>query len=167
MLFLPEQHPGLIDLLKTKAAAACQVRIALADPTSIHVQVRDQEEKLGGTLPARIQTTLYQLRDLHNRENIYIHLHSTPMYNSVFRFDEEMFVCTHLYGLHGSKAPLYHLRRLGPYGIFAGYAQHFDNLWATTVPVKEITLPTKPRHDILPASEDHQMSDEKTRDAAN
>ena len=150
MLFLPEQHPGLVDLLKTKAVAACQIRIAMADPTCIYVEERDKEEKLGGTLPARIQTTLYQIRDLHQCENIQIHLHRTPMYNSVFRFDDEMFVTTHLYGLHGSKAPLFHLRRLGAHGIFADFASHFDNLWATTTPVENITLPTKSRHDILP-----------------
>jgi hypothetical protein len=150
MLFLPEQHPGLVDLLKTKAEASCQVRIAVADPTCIYVQERDKEEKLGGTLPARIQTTIYQFRELHNRENIRIHLHNTPMYNSVFRFDEEMFVTPHLYGLHGSKAPLLHLRRLGPHGIFSDFASHFENLWATTSPLESIELPKIPRHDILP-----------------
>lgn len=153
MLFLPEQHPGLIDLLKAKAALSCQVRITVADPTSSYVQDRDKEERLGGTLPARIQTTIYQLRELLNCENIQLHLHSTPMYNSVFRFDNEMFVTTHLYGLHGSKAPLFHLRRLGPHGIFADFASHFDNLWATTIPIESITPPTKSRHDILPTYE--------------
>jgi transcriptional regulator with XRE-family HTH domain len=153
MLFLPEQHPDLVDLLKAKAAASCHVRIALADPNSFYVQERDQEEQLGGTLPARIQTTLYQLRDLHHHENIQIQLHSTPMYNSIFRFDDEMFVTPHLYGLHGSKAPLFHLRRLGPHGIFAGFAAHFDNIWAIAKPIEQITGPTKPRYDILPVEE--------------
>lgn len=150
MLFLPEQHPGLIALLKEKASNGCRIRIAIADPASRHVQERDAEEKLGGTLPARIQTTLYQFRQLHHHVNIAIHLHETPMYNSVFRFDDEMFVTTHLYGLHGSKAPLFHLRRLGAHGIFADFAAHFDNLWATTRPVGEIVVPSKERHDILP-----------------
>jgi len=47
--------------------------------------------------------TLYQIRDLHHCENIQIHLHRTPMYNSVFRFDDEMFVTTHLYGLQQAR----------------------------------------------------------------
>ena len=140
MLFLPEQHPNLIALLKEKAQANCKVRIAIADPTSIDVQRRDEEEQLGGTLPARIQSTLYHFRNLHNCENIEIRFHTTPMYNSVFRFDNEMFVTPHLYGLHGSKAPLMHLRRLGPYGPFENFAMHFENLWATTTPVEHIFL---------------------------
>ncbi|HEX9134594.1 MAG TPA: hypothetical protein VF844_20075 [Ktedonobacteraceae bacterium] len=150
MLFLPEQHPGLVDLLKDKAANACQVRITISDPTSPYVNDRDQEEQLGGTLPARIQTTLHQFHELHHRPNIHLHFHRTPMYNSVFRCDEEMFVTTHLYGLHGSKAPLLHLRRLGAHGIFADFATHFENLWATTTPVETIVQPSTARHDILP-----------------
>ncbi len=140
MLFLPEQHPNLLSLLKEKAQASCKVRIALADPTSMDVQRRDEEEQLGGTLPARIQTTLYHFQSLHNCENVEVHSHTTPMYNSVFRFDNEMFVTPHLYGLHGSKAPLMHLRRLGPYGPFESFVAHFENVWATTTAVENISL---------------------------
>ena len=140
MLFLPEQHPNLVALLKEKAAASCRVRIALADPTSIGVQRRDEEEQLGGTLPARIQTTLYHFRELRNCDNIEIHYHTTPMYNSLFRFDNDMFVTPHLYGLHGSKAPLLHLRRLGPHGLFVNFVSHFEALWATTTRAENITI---------------------------
>ncbi len=142
MLFLPEQHSHLIPLLKEKAQASCKVRIAIADPTSIDVQRRDEEEQLGGTLPARIQTTLHHFHDLHNCNNIEIRYHTTPMYNSLFRFDNEMFVTPHLYGLHGSKAPLLHLRRLGAHGIFANFAAHFDALWTTTTLVEKIPMQT-------------------------
>jgi hypothetical protein len=47
-----------------------------------------------------------------------------------------MFVTPHLYGLHGSRAPLLHLRRLGPDGIFANFAAHFEAVWATTTSVQ-------------------------------
>ncbi len=141
MLFLPEQHPNLISLLQEKATASCKIRIAIADPTSIDVQRRDEEEQLGGTLPARIQTTLYHFRELHNCPNIEIRYHTTPLYNSVFRFDESMFVTPHLYSLHGSKAPLLHLRRLSPHGIFENFATHFETLWSTTTPVQH--MPTR------------------------
>lgn len=138
MLFLPEQHPRLISLLKEKAEASCKIRIAIADPTSIDVQRRDDEEELGGTLPARIQSTLYHFRELHNLSNVEMRYHTTPLYNSVFRFDHEMFVTPHLYALHGSKAPLLHLRRLGPDGIFANFATHFETLWSTTTLIENI-----------------------------
>lgn len=136
MQFLPEQHSRLESLLQEKAANGCKIRIALADPTSAVVQMRDEEEQLDGTLPARIRTTLYHFRGLHNLTGIEIRYHSTVMYNSVFRFDNEMLVTPHLYGLHGSKAPLLHLRFLGASGLFANFATHFEAVWNTTTPLK-------------------------------
>src|SRR5260221_2695195 len=59
MSFLPEQYAGLIALLKKKGAASCKIRIALADPACRQVQERDEEERLHGTLPALIKSTLY------------------------------------------------------------------------------------------------------------
>ena len=135
MQFLPEQHSHLQSLLLEKAANGCKIRIALADPTSAVVQMRDEEEQLGGTLPARIQTTLYHFRTLHHCPGIELRYHSTVLYNSVFRFDNEMFVTPHLYGLHGSKAPLFHLRCLGANGLFMSFATHFETVWNTTKPL--------------------------------
>lgn len=137
MLFLPELFPDLPTLLKEKSMAACKIRIALVEPTCRNLLERDKEEQLGGTFPDRIRTTLYHFRDILNYSGIDIRHHTAPLYNSVFRFDNEMFVTPHLYGLHGSKAPLLHLRRLGPHGIFAKYAAQFDAVWATTVPVEQ------------------------------
>jgi len=135
MQFLPEQHSRLESLLQEKAANGCKIRIALADPTSAVVQMRDEEEQLGGTLPARIRTTLYHFRGLNNLAGIEMRYHSTIMYNSVFRFDNEMFVTPHLYGLHGSKAPLLHLRCLGSSGLFVNFAAHFEAVWNTAKPL--------------------------------
>jgi hypothetical protein len=134
MLFLPEQHSGLVDLFEEKATSGCKIRIALADPMCAAVQMRDEEEQLGGTLPARIQTTLYHFRAIHNFDGIEIRYHTACLYNSLFRSDNQMFVTPHLYGLHGSKAPLLHLRCLGPNGIFANFAEHFEAIWRTTQP---------------------------------
>lgn len=131
MSFLPEQHAGLTALLKKKGAASCKIRIALADPACRQVRERDEEEKLEGTLPALIKSTLYRFRDLWNCAGIEIRYHTAPLYNSLFRFDDEMFVTPHLYGLHGSKAPLLHLRQLESQGIFANFAAHFEAVWAT------------------------------------
>jgi lambda repressor-like predicted transcriptional regulator len=92
MLFLPEANPRLVDQLKEKAAAGCTIRIALAHPDSAAVADRDQEEGLGGALPARIRYTLHYLADVSEQDGISLRLHATPMYNSVFRFDDEMLV---------------------------------------------------------------------------
>lgn len=135
MLFIPEQHAGLIPLLKEKGATSCKVRIAFADPICEMVRIRDEEEGLGGTLPGRIKNCLYHFQSLLGHPGIEIHYHSTPLYNSLFRFDNEMFVTPHLYSLHGSKAPLLHLRRLEEDGLFDNFVSHFEAVWKTTVPV--------------------------------
>lgn len=137
MLFIPEQNTHLVDMLKEKADSGCKIRIALADPTCEAVRLRDEEEGLGNTLPGRILTTLYHFRSIRNYTNIEIKYHSTILYNSLFRGDNELFVTPHLYGLHGSHAPLFHLRRIqGMEGIFANFVRHFDVVWTTTIPIE-------------------------------
>jgi phosphatidylserine/phosphatidylglycerophosphate/cardiolipin synthase-like enzyme len=136
MLFIPEQNSRLVDLLKEKADNGCHIRIALADPNCEAVHLRDGEEGLNGTLPGRIRTTLYHFRSIRDSANIEIKYHSTTLYSSVFRGDDELFVTPHLYALHGSKAPLLHLRYVQEEGVFATFARYFDDVWATTFPIE-------------------------------
>ncbi len=135
MQFLPEDHSRLDRLLIDKAAAGCQVRIALADPDSPHVAERDDEEGLGGTFPDRIRTTIDHFRPLFGVEGIDLRFHHTRMYNSIFRGDDAMFVTPHLYGLKGYRAPLLHLRRCVDDGVFDGFVAHFERVWATATPI--------------------------------
>lgn len=140
MHFLPEQLPDLMTLLKEKSAAGCHIRIAIGDPTSPRIRDRDKEENLGGTLPARIRSTLHHFQELWDCVNVEIRYHTAPLYNSVFQFDDEMCVTPHLYSVHGSKAPLLHLRRLGPSGLFADFAMHFKAIWETTKPAERTQI---------------------------
>ena len=41
-----------------------------------------------------------------------------------------MLVTPYLYRLHGYQHPLLHLKRLGPAGVFEGYAEQFEAIWA-------------------------------------
>lgn len=136
MLFIPEQHTELIPFLKERSST-CVVRLAFQDPACDITLRRDAEEGLGGTLAGRIKHGLYHFRALFGFPNIHIHFHSTPLYNSLFRGDDEMMVTPHLYGVHGTKAPLLHLRRLEKDGLFDNFALHFEAVWKTTRPVEE------------------------------
>ena len=64
LFFLPQQHPNLAELLHRKARNGCQIRIAIADPSSANVRARDEEEGQAITLVARIQSTLQWLEPL-------------------------------------------------------------------------------------------------------
>ncbi len=144
MLFLMEQHPQLPVLLKRKASESCRVRIALADPGSPEAAERDAEERLAGGLQARIRTSRLYFGALDECPGVAINYHRTPMYNSVFRFDDDMLVTPHLYGVPGYIAPMLHLRRKGGQGIFDGFASHFEAIWGTSQPAPPLQRLTQP-----------------------
>jgi transcriptional regulator with XRE-family HTH domain len=130
LYFLWQQHPGLRDVLLQKAAAGCQLRVAVADPESAHVTWRDREEAQAITIVARIHSSLAALEPLIGMEAVDVRFQEAPLYNSMFRFDDEMLVTPHLYATPGHEAPLLHLRRLGPTGLFSRFATHFEGIWA-------------------------------------
>lgn len=130
MSFFPEQHPDLSRTLAEKCAAGLKVRVALADPDGAEVAARDSLERLGGTLPGRIRSTIVQLEPLSGNAGVELRLHDIPLYNAVYRFDDHMLVTPYLYRLHGYQHPVLHLKRLGPAGIFESYARQFEAVWA-------------------------------------
>jgi hypothetical protein len=134
LYFLPMQHPRLIDTLIEKCEAGCRIRACLADPESSYVADRDAEEDLGLTLVSRIQTTLKYFKPMAGASGFEMRYQRAPLYNSIFRFDDEMFMTPHLYATPGAAAPLLHLRRLGPNGMFSRFAAHFEAIWTTTTP---------------------------------
>jgi hypothetical protein len=110
----------------------------IANPESRHVADRDADEgNKGLTLVARIQTTLQHFEPLLDHPGVELRFQDAPLYNSVFRFDDEMLVTPHVYATQGAAAPLLHLRRLAPNGLFSRFAAHFEAIWATTTPMRE------------------------------
>lgn len=136
MLHLPEQHPGFAGTLSQKASTGCEVRVALADPSGEHTAYRDAEESLGGALEGRIRTSVKYFEEQTSGESFSMRFHSTPLYNSIFRFDDQMIVTPHLYALPGYSAPAIHLRRCGDGGLFEKMAGHFERIWADSKPVQ-------------------------------
>lgn len=134
LLFLPEQHADLIPVLVQKARGGCEIRVTVADPTCEAVRLRDEEEALGGAIAKRITTALHYFRELRDLERVAVRLHTAPMYNSIFRFDDEMLVTPHLHGKPGYSSPALHLRKSVSDGLFAGFQSHFESIWATSAP---------------------------------
>jgi hypothetical protein len=130
-LFLPEQHANLATSIERKCREGCHVRILTADPAGTHVPERDSLEGLGGTLPARIHMTLQHLDPILALSEVEFRFHNVHLYNAIYRFDDEMIVTPYLYRAHGYQHPALHLRRLGPYGIFANFLDEYDSIWAS------------------------------------
>jgi transcriptional regulator with XRE-family HTH domain len=133
-LFLVER-PRFIKDLATKAEAGANIRLAFGDPASESVALRGEEEQLGdGTLAARIRNALTYYRPLQGVDGIEMRFHNTTLYNSIFRFDEEMIINTHVYGVQGAHAPSLHLRRLAAGDLFETYTKSFEAVWKLAKP---------------------------------
>ncbi len=117
-VFLHEQHP-----LRDEAEAGCKVRVALGDPECEQVRQQGAEEQFGRrAVRARgrgaVQVALMQYRPLLQVSGVAISLHRTTLYDSIYRFDDEMVVNLHVWGANAYRAPALHLRRLDGGNLF-------------------------------------------------
>ena len=129
-LYLAEEY-GLAKKLKKGAKNRLQARLLFGDPDCDPVTERAEEEGLGSTfMGTRIRNTLTFFTDCAEVEGIDIRVHTTTLYNSILRFDDEMLVNMHVFGLVGSQAPVMHLRQLSSGDLFETYMESFDEVWA-------------------------------------
>lgn len=128
-LFLVER-PTFVRDMANKAGKGASIRFLFGDPTSKEVTTRSDEEQLGKTtLGARIRNALAFYRPLRETEGVQMRFHRATLYNSIFRFDDEMIINTHVYGFQGAHAPALHLRRLSAGDLFDTYAESFETVW--------------------------------------
>jgi len=128
-LFLPEDNPEAISIIKKKASAGVRVRVLLGDPNSEAAKLRGYEERLFEGIPGRIQMALAYYRPLLDVDGVEFRLHATSLYNSIFRYDNEMLVNQHIYGTYGYIAPILHLRKKPGGDLFDTYMRSFDRIW--------------------------------------
>ncbi|MGG7569750.1 XRE family transcriptional regulator [Streptomyces sirii] len=136
-VFLHEAYPRLNDLLRERAAEGCAVRIAVGDPGSANVRQRGEEERFGHGIESRCRLALMHYRPLVGVVGIEVRAHSTTLYNSIYRADDQAMVNAHVWGVNAYGAPVWHLRRSGEGGMFDTYAASFDAVWETATPVRE------------------------------
>lgn len=132
--FLFELLPDASDLIVDKCRNGTGVRLAFADPECAHVVERDALEQMQGTLPGRIRNALSMLGPLAETPGCRIGLHTTHLYNSVFRFDDLMIVTPYLVRARGYQHPALYLRKLSPYGMFASFEDQVEQIWETVTP---------------------------------
>jgi transcriptional regulator with XRE-family HTH domain len=129
-LFLPEENPEAITILKHKAASGVRVRILMGDPESPASELRGREERLFEALTGRIRMALAYYRPLTGVPGVEFRQHQTALYNSIFRYDSQMLINQHIYGTYGYLAPILHLRRVSGSDLFDTYARSFELIWA-------------------------------------
>jgi hypothetical protein len=136
-LFLAEDV-GLVRLLADKARSGVAVRLLLADPNSRRMAERGAEEGIGDAVAARVHNAKSLFRPLLETEGVEARQHDTVLYNSIFRADDEMLVNPQVHGIAAAYAPVLHLRRVEPSGIFSTYIDCFDRVWADAAPMNAL-----------------------------
>ncbi|WP_380169098.1 helix-turn-helix domain-containing protein [Jannaschia sp. R86511] len=128
-LFLAEDNPDVIELIRHKASTGVAVRIALGDPHSAEVKLRGREEGMPDEIPMRVSMSLHYFRTLADADGVDLRLHRTTLYNSFYRFDDEMLINQHALGVYGYQAPILHLRDSGTGDLFATYLRSLEHGW--------------------------------------
>jgi transcriptional regulator with XRE-family HTH domain len=133
-LFLTEEHPDWIPQLRARAEGGARIRLLVGDPNGVHLASRDGEQRIGGGVAGRVAAVLSYYRPLAGL--LEIRLHDTPLYNSIYRFDDDMIVNTHAYGLLAAHTPTMHIRRVDN-AFFGTYLESYERVWASARPLEE------------------------------
>lgn len=126
-LFFPETRPRMAAELADKVGGGCQVRILLGDPRSQAVARRGREEGIGGAMAAKVENALSFYRP--HRDALDVRFHSTTLYNSLYRFDGDLLVNTHIHRSAAAHNPVIHLRQIDGGEMFTRHMEAFDNIW--------------------------------------
>jgi hypothetical protein len=134
------QQDHATDLLLEKARSACQVRLLLSAPESIHLTVADAELGQDLTLldipesageAAWTLATVVPILEAGAHARTFV----AARPNTILRFDDEMLVSLHLYATPAEHAPLLHLKRHSDHGLFQAFSDHYELLWQDAQPV--------------------------------
>jgi hypothetical protein len=131
-LFLVEQEPKLIETLRQKTLDGVSVRILLGDPDCQAIERRSMEEGGPEVMAAKIRQVRRFYGPLEGTAGAEVRYHETTLYNSIYRFDDEMLVNMHVLGLPAPHAPVMHLRRLLGGDLFGTYADSLDRVLAVS-----------------------------------
>lgn len=127
--FLHDSIDDTNELLRERADAGVSIRILLGDPRSEAVGRRGDEERIGDALRGRCQLAWSYFGELLDHDLVEGRRHNTTLYASMFRFDDDLLVNHHLYGLAAGQAPVYHYRRVPGGRMFRTYMASFERVW--------------------------------------
>jgi hypothetical protein len=136
-LFLPDSRSDFASVVRRKAEDGVQVRLLYGDPGGDAVALRGAEEGIGDGLAARIRLVLTYMREAIEAPGVSVRLHDTTLYNSFYRYDDDLLVNTHAYGVPAGQSPVLHLRRLSGGRLFDHYMASFERVWQLARPLAE------------------------------
>ncbi|MET7906579.1 helix-turn-helix transcriptional regulator [Streptomyces sp. NPDC005355] len=133
------EDPAFLRVVKEKSAAGVPMRFMLGEPDCPAVAQRGEDEGIGNSMGAKIRNALVNYGPLFDLPGVEFRLHSTVLYNSLYRADEEMLVNGHVYGVGAYMAPVLHLQRVPGGELFDTYAESIERIWENARPISSPT----------------------------
>ena len=125
---------GVHRLFADRARAGVQVRLLLGDPDSRNVAERGESEGIDEGMAAKVRNAIVLFGKLLAEPGVELRLHSTVLYNSIFRADDQLLVNTHIYGVMANNAPVFHLRKIPGGEMASSYIESFERVWESATP---------------------------------
>ena len=136
-LWMWDTVPGFLERVQLKIARGASVRICLGDPDSEAVRLRGQEEGVDDALAGRCRLAVTYARGIQRVDSDTVRLSEATLYASVFRFDDDVLLNTHLWGNAAGDSPVFHFRQQRDHGIAASAITSFERVWAAAQPLPE------------------------------
>jgi hypothetical protein len=136
-LWMWDTVPGFVERVQLKIARGASVRICLGDPDSEAVRLRGQEEGVDDALAGRCRLAVTYARGIQRVASNTVRLSGATLYASVFRFDDDVLLNTHLWGNAAGDSPVFHFRQQRDDGIAASVITSCERVWAAAQPLPE------------------------------
>jgi hypothetical protein len=133
-LWLWDSVPGFAERLAAKASNGTQVRVCLGNPESAAVALRGQEEGVRDGMAGRCRLAAAYAEPVQAADPEAVRITGATLYNSIFRFDDQVLVNAHVWGHPASESPLFHYHQHGDRGIAAHVMHSFDLVWGDAQP---------------------------------
>jgi transcriptional regulator with XRE-family HTH domain len=140
-LFLLDSHPDLPAKLVERSGDGLQARFLYGNPDAENVAERGKDEGIDEGLAARIRIALTYMAPVLGTAGIDVRQHETVLYNSLYRFDDELLVNVHSAGSSAAQSPVLHFTRVEEGSLFEHYMRSFEWVWEGAVPVARPAAP--------------------------
>jgi hypothetical protein len=109
----------------------------VGDESSETVKQRPIDEGTPGGLEGRIQLMRRYLSDVVGIDGVDIRTHSTVLYNSIYRFDDDLLVNGHAHGALAGQSPVLHIHQTPDGQMWNHYMKSFEVTWKNANPEPE------------------------------
>lgn len=133
------EDPAFHRVVKEKAGNGVPVRFMLGEPDCPAVAQRGEDEGIGAAMGNKIRNALVNYGPLFGLPGVEFRLHTSTLYNSLYRADDELLVNGHVYGMGAYLAPVMHLQRVPGGELVDTYTQSIERVWESARPIASPT----------------------------